>query len=56
MSNRLENNKWYESLGEVVVRLGKSSLTPIEIGQTLENIYLMMVSEAERDAREEKNK
>jgi hypothetical protein len=56
MSNRLNNEKWYEALGEVVERLAKAPLNNIERGLTLENIYNQMLNEVERDAREEKNK
>lgn len=53
---KLDNDRWYESLGEAVDRVAKSPLTPIEKGKVLEGIYRVMMSEAERDAREERNK
>lgn len=50
------NDKWYESLGEAVNRLAQTYLTSIEKGKVLEKMYLQIVKEDERDAREEANK
>ena len=53
---RLDNDRWYESLGEALERVNKTPLTSTEKGKLLENIYVVMQMEAERDAREEANK
>ena len=50
------NDKWYESLGEVVNRLAQTYITPIEKGKVIEKMYQQMIKEDERDAREEVNK
>lgn len=55
------NEKHYELLGSNVVRyvksmLGKGVYSDVEVGKAIKMIVEMVEREAERDAREEKNK
>ena len=49
---RLDNDRWYESLGEAVNRIAQTYIDPVEKGRLIENIYVVMQIEAERDSRE----
>lgn len=52
----IDNDRWYESLGENVNNLAKTNLHPIEKGRMIEVMYTRFLKEAERDAREQRNK
>jgi hypothetical protein len=52
----IDNDKWYESLGENVNNLAQTYLHPIEKGRMIEVLYKRFLKEAERDAREQRNK
>ena len=52
----LNNDRWYESLGDAVNTLAQHYMPAVEKGRAIEHIYNRMMKEAERDAREEKNK
>lgn len=52
----IDNDRWYESFGEIVNKLNQAPITRTELGKTVEVIYLRMHKEAERDAREQRNK
>jgi hypothetical protein len=53
---RLDNDRWYEALGEAMERINKIPITSTEKGRLLENIYVTMQVEAERDSRESFNR
>jgi hypothetical protein len=53
---RLDNDRWYESLGEAVNRIAQTYIDPVEKGRLIENIYVVMQIEAERDSRESFNR
>lgn len=50
------NDRWLAEFGEVARRLSVSQLTNVELGKTLENIFVRMEAESDRDAREEVNR
>jgi hypothetical protein len=52
----IDNDRWYESLGENINKLAQAYITAEEKGKVFERIYLNIVREAERDAREQRNK
>lgn len=52
----IDNDKWYESLGEAVKQIATAPLTSTEIGKVIERIYIQTEREAERDSRESYNR
>lgn len=51
----IDNDRWYESLGEAVNRLAQTYISAIEKGKVIERIYIQTEREAERDSRESFN-
>lgn len=52
----IDNDRWYEALGETVKQLALTQLTSTEIGKVIERIYIQTEREAERDSRESFNR
>lgn len=50
------NDKWSESFGAAARQIASAPITDMELGKTLEHIYIRMEQESMRDAREEVNK
>lgn len=49
------NDKWLEVFAESARRLANAPITNMELGRTLEILYIRMEAESMRDAREEVN-